>query len=112
MLLTSTASMASSATEQEIAHLLHYVANTSCLYDRNGKHHEGAKARSHIERKYRYFADQIESTEDFIRLAASKSTVSGKPYRVICDDNTFDSEDWFTAELIRFRQQQTIEENL
>ncbi len=36
----------------------------------------------HIKRKYDYFEDDIDSAEDFIRLSATKSTISGSKYHI------------------------------
>ncbi|GAA6136015.1 YfeK family protein [Oceaniserpentilla sp. 4NH20-0058] len=90
----------------EIQHLLTFVKNTQCSYIRNGTQHTGKDAVEHIKKKYDYFADDIETTEDFIRLSATKSTISGKPYRVICDGKTTSSANWLLNELAAFRQSQ------
>lgn len=94
--------------QQEINHLLAYVKSTNCQYERNGKRHSGKEAVKHIQRKYRYFADEIKTAEDFIRLSATKSTMSGKYYKVHCAEgkatkNEIKSVDWLTKELLRYR---------
>ena len=38
-------------TQQEIAHLLNFVANTTCQYERNGTMHDGFEAQKHIKKK-------------------------------------------------------------
>ncbi|WP_299979413.1 DUF5329 family protein [uncultured Pseudoteredinibacter sp.] len=94
--------------QQEINHLLAYVKSTNCQYERNGKRHSGKEAVKHIQRKYRYFADEIKTAEDFIRLCATKSTMSGKYYKVHCVTgkaikNEIKSVDWLSEELLRYR---------
>lgn len=90
--------------QQEINHLLKFVETTNCNYERNGKQHTGQEAKEHIIKKYRYFIDDIESAEDFIRLAATKSTFSGKHYQVHClNQASQTSKDWLTHELSQFR---------
>ena len=37
-------------TQQEIAHLLNFVANTTCQYERNGTMHDGVEAQKHIKK--------------------------------------------------------------
>ena len=76
-----TASDTKPQAEAEIDYLLERVAMTPCEYHRNGKVYSGAEAHKHILRKYDYFRDDIKTAEDFIRLAASKSTFSGKFYK-------------------------------
>ena len=90
--------------QQEIDYLLRYVENTDCTYDRNGSLHTGQEAVEHIRNKYDYFRDDIETAEDFIRLSASKSTFSGRYYRVICPGvEAVKSQDWLLKALKDFR---------
>lgn len=90
--------------QQEIDYLLRYVENTDCTYDRNGSLHTGQEAVEHIRNKYDYFRDDIETAEDFIRLSASKSTFSGRYYKVICPGvEAVKSQDWLLKALKDFR---------
>lgn len=68
--------------DQTIKYLLDYVAQSKCIFIRNGRKHTAKKASRHMKRKYKHFEDEINTPEDFIRLAGSKSTLSGKPYKV------------------------------
>lgn len=89
---------------REIDYLLDYVANTDCRYERNGKLHSGQQAVEHIRKKYDYFKDKIDSTERFIELAASKSTVSGRPYHIHCDKRpVITSQQWLLDALSNYR---------
>lgn len=91
-------------TKAEIDHLISYVKNTNCMYERNGDKHKGSKAAKHIVKKYRYFEDDIKSAEDFIKLSATKSTMSGKYYQIHCPNQpVIKSQDWLLAELNRLR---------
>lgn len=65
-----------------VSTLLAYVRESGCVFIRNGREHDAAAAAKHMERKYRHYMNDIETPEDFIRLAATKSMMSGKPYRV------------------------------
>lgn len=69
-------------TGQLIAYLIGEVAASPLTFIRNGERHSGKEAADHIRKKYDYFKPRIESVEDFIRLCASKSLISGKPYLV------------------------------
>ena len=91
--------------QDEIDHLLLYVQNTKCIYIRNGDSHSGKDAKKHIQRKYNYFYDDIESSEDFIRLSATKSTMSGNKYYIACPNKAkVESSKWLLEELYRYRQ--------
>jgi len=91
--------------KDEITHLLSYVANTECDYNRNGTIHTGLAAVEHINKKYQYYSDKIESTEDFIKYAATKSKMSGQYYMIECNDlMPIKSRDWLLNELNNYRQ--------
>nr|WP_086939967.1 DUF5329 domain-containing protein [Thaumasiovibrio occultus] len=107
MCLAMLPTIALASPQAEINHLLQFVETTSCQYERNGKMHTGTEALEHIEKKYDYFADDISTAEDFIRLSATKSELSGKLYRVHCDGvATISSQEWLLAELERYRAAQ------
>ena len=102
--LITTASFAEASYKIEINHLLNYVKNTKCLYERNGDKHSGIDAHKHISKKYKYFENDIQSAEDFIRLSATQSTVSGRKYYIICpDEKRVESGKWLLKELYRYR---------
>lgn len=89
----------------EIEYLLNFVKNSSCEINRNGKNHEGNKAVSHIKKKYDYFKDDIKTTEQFVELSATKSTMSGKYYMVKCGDSKpFRTKEWLLKELKNYRK--------
>ena len=91
-------------TQQEIQHLLSYVAETECKYERNGAFHTGAEAAAHIRKKHDYYREDIKTTEDFIRLSATESRMSQKKYQVHCENSVaVYSSDWLFEELLRFR---------
>ena len=93
-----------SSTQQEINHLLQFVQETPCQYERNGSIHTGQEAVEHITKKYRYFEDDTETAEDFIELSATKSTLSGRHYQVHCPNQASQtSKHWLLAELTKFR---------
>ena len=92
------------AQRAEVEHLIAFVRETECRIERNGKYYDGLAAVKHIEKKYAYFRDDIESTEDFIRLAASRSTLSGRAYTVICGDaEPIETQAWLLQELESLR---------
>ncbi|UCE63419.1 MAG: DUF5329 family protein [Nitrospirota bacterium] len=92
--------------QQEINHLLQFVKHTVCQYERNGQLHSGKEAVEHIKKKYYYFKDDIDSTEKFIELSATKSTLSGKFYFVHCPNRPpLKSQDWLLEELNHYRKE-------
>ncbi len=92
------------ATQAEINHLLSFVQNTNCQYERNGSFHNGQDALKHISKKYQYYADDIKTSEDFIKYSATKSKMSGNYYHIHCADKpVVKSKDWLLAELMRYR---------
>ena len=93
----------------EINHLLDYLSQSRCQFERNGRWHGAREARGHIERKLRHVrkSSKDPSAEVFIQHAATGSSITGKPYQVRCPgDPVVASADWFRAELQRFRRQQ------
>ena len=64
---------ADEATDREIDHLLETVAGSGCVFIRNGKEHDAAKARDHLALKRRKGKRYYSNTEEFIeRLASSR----------------------------------------
>lgn len=93
----------------EIDYLLNFVKNTNCQYERNGDKHSGVNAAKHIKKKYDYYEDDIESTEQFIELSASKSTMSGKSYTIHCpNEPSISSQQWLLEALKAFRISNSI----
>ncbi|MCP4321357.1 MAG: DUF5329 domain-containing protein [Psychromonas sp.] len=104
LLILSSFSFANS--EQEISYLLDFVGKTECSYLRNGSSHNGKEARSHIQKKYDYYHDDIKTAEDFIAYSATKSTMSGTKYTIQCDGKKVQfSGEWLNTELKRYRAQ-------
>ena len=94
------------AVRNEVLHLLGYVESSQCAFYRNGKWHDARAARRHLQRKYDYLAkrDLVRRAEDFLELAATRSSVSGEAYRVRCaDKQLMMSSAWLDEELMRYR---------
>jgi Family of unknown function (DUF5329) len=77
---------ATESLEQTVHYLIDYVAKSDATFIRNGVSHTPAEAVTHIKAKYEHFKSQIKTPEDFIRLAASRSLLTGKPYLVRTPD--------------------------
>ena len=90
--------------EEIVGHLLDYVAKSESVFIRNGKEHSSEKAAAHIRKKYEHYKEEIETPEDFIRLAATKSMISGKSYMVRLEDGReIHCAEWLAAELAAYR---------
>jgi hypothetical protein len=109
LILTLTSVNADVTAEQklETSHLLDFVRNTPCKVIRNGKAYDGNRAVTHIQNKYDYFKDDIATTEQFIELSATRSTMSGEYYTVVCGDaQPVRTKDWLLQELKNYRQKE------
>ena len=95
----------------EVQHLLQFVQESDCVMTRNGSEHSGEEAVEHIQNKYDYFRDEIDTTEKFIEYSATKSTMSGKYYTVECPGGKkLRSQDWLLEELAQYRQKSLAKE--
>jgi len=90
--------------DREINHLLHYIETSGCVFVRNNKEYNATEARDHIENKYEYVKRWVKTTEDFIEYAATKSSITGKPYLIRCDGCNQPSAKWLQTELERRRK--------
>lgn len=92
--------------DREIAGLVEGLGKSGCEFERNGSWYEAGKAQAHLQRKYEWLRkrDLVDTAEQFIDRAASRSSVSGKPYRVRCPGNpVVDSATWFRGVLQHLR---------
>ena len=89
----------------EVEHLVNFIRNTDCRLERNEKIYSGNEVIEHILRKYDYYREEINSTEDFIEFSASKSVMSGKPYLAHCNNRKpVSGREWLLKELNRYRE--------
>lgn len=105
-ILCAQAAAAPSVARPEIEALLSRLVASGCSFQRNGNWHGGADARKHLVRKLEYLEDRgmVRTTEQFIELAASSSSTSGKPYLVKCGNAApVESRAWLSGELKALR---------
>ncbi len=94
------------AARREIASLIGALDGSSCRFQRNGSWHDAAEARAHLQRKYDYLLkkDKVDTAEQFIERAASRSSMSGQPYRIACPGQPeLTAASWFGARLQALR---------
>lgn len=92
---------------REITQLIGSLDGSQCQFQRNGSWYGPAEARSHLQRKYDYLLkkDMVDTAEQFIERAASRSSMSGKAYRIRCPGQPEQtSAAWFGARLQALRQ--------
>jgi hypothetical protein len=88
-----------------IQHLLATVEKSNATFIRNGDPHDGHEAAAHMKAKYQHFRREIKTPEDFIRLAGSKSLLSGKEYQVkLADGTEMPAKRWLTERLDEYRR--------
>jgi len=109
MLITCTSCIAaelSAGSKAEIDALLDRLGASGCQFNRNGTWYGSAKAKSHLARKLDYLLDKklVESPEQFIVLAGTKSSQSGEDYLVKCgNEAAVPSATWLTEALRELR---------
>lgn len=90
----------------EIDGLLSKLETSGCEFNRNGTWYSAAEAKSHLLRKLKYLEDKgmVRSTEQFIELAATSSSMSGEPYRVRCGNGApVQSRMWLLSQVQAMR---------
>lgn len=91
--------------ETTINYLLSYVAKSDCIFIRNDREYTAREAAGHMQRKYDHFRSKIKTPEDFIRLSATKSLMTGRPYRVKTKNGKLmTSETWLLEALETYRR--------
>ena len=97
-------------TQNEIEHLLSYIENSACSFERNGRVHTGKEAVRHIRNKFDYYKDEINNAEKFIELSASKSKLSGRYYMIKCGNSEkMKNQKWLLEELMEYRKLKNVE---
>lgn len=89
----------------EIDHLIEAIGASGCTFVRNGKSHSVNEAEAHLRMKYSRAKRHAKRTEQFITRLASKSSLTGRPYYMHCDDNEPEKAgDWLNRRLEAFRE--------
>lgn len=90
--------------QSEVENLLDFVGMSGCHFLRNGSWHDSKAAEAHLRYKYNAIASRINSAEEFIKKAATKSSLSGQAYAVRCGDGPMiSSSQWLLDVLARYR---------
>jgi len=102
--LTALCAMGSAAAqdlaEAEIQGLIEAVQLSGCEFERNGKRYDSLEAADHMRLKYRRGKRYAKTVEQFIDRLASKSSISGRPYLIICAaSGEHTAKQWLEIEL-------------
>ncbi len=100
--MAATAAPLPPAARTEIDGLMARLVASGCEFNRNGRWYTAAEAKSHLAQKLKYLEDRgmVQTTEQFIEMAASGSSMSGQAYMVRCGNNEpVQSGQWLRSEL-------------
>jgi hypothetical protein len=98
----ATAAPLGPAARTEIEGLMSRLEASGCEFNRNGTWYTAKEAKSHLLRKLEYFEDRgaVQTTEQFIDLAASSSSTTSRPYLVKCGNGAaVQSGAWLRSQL-------------
>ncbi len=104
-LFSSYGSLLGADTESEIQTLISSLDSCKgCVFIRNGSEHKVPEAKAHLLRKYEAAKSQIKTAEDFVLGVASKSSITGTPYKIkFADGKEIDSEKFLLEKLKQIR---------
>jgi hypothetical protein len=99
------ASTLSPLEERKIQYLITAVESLEgAEFIRNGTAYDGKTAADHLRLKLKNAGSKVTSADDFIRLCASSSSVSGQPYQIrFADGHTVTSEAYLRQRLAEFQ---------
>ena len=87
--------------KKKIEFLISSVENLKgAVFIRNGSENNGKAAAEHLRLKLKNAGGRVQTAEDFIRLCASQSYITGKPYLIrLSNGKTIKSEEYFREKL-------------
>jgi hypothetical protein len=87
--------------QKKIEFLISSVENLKgAIFIRNGSENNGKAAAEHLRLKLKNAGDRVQTADDFIRLCASQSYITGKPYMIrLSNGKTIKSEKYFREKL-------------
>jgi len=87
--------------KKKIEYLISSLENLKgAKFIRNGSEYNRQEAAKHLRMKIQLAGDRVQTADDFIRLCASKSYTSGKPYLIrLSDGKTIKAEKYFRDKL-------------
>ena len=70
------------------------------VFIRNGKEYSANKAADHLRLKWKKAGRRVKTAEDFITLCGSRSSISGKPYKMRFADGRIENSAVILKELL------------
>ena len=100
-LFSGTLSAGEDIEKKKIEFLISSAENMkNAIFIRNGSEYDGKKAAEHLRLKLKNAGDRVQTADDFIRLCASRSYITGKPYMIrFSNGKTIKSEKYFREKL-------------
>ena len=100
LLATTLGSHAQSAPAPAVDALIKSIGSSGCRMERNGDVHDAEAAAAHLRMKLERSGHPSMPPEQFIDSIASRSSISGKPYHVLCAGKPpVESRIWLRARL-------------
>jgi hypothetical protein len=87
--------------KKKIEFLISSIENLKeAVFIRNGSEYDGKTAANHLRVKLEKAGGRVQTADDFIKLCASRSVITGKPYLIrFTDGKTIKAEDFFKEKL-------------
>lgn len=92
--------------QREIDGLIVALGASECQFQRNGRWYRASDAEAHLRRKYEWLRqrDLVDSAEQFIARAGTRSSLSGQAYQVRCAGRAAEpAAAWLSARLAGLR---------
>jgi hypothetical protein len=102
LVAAASAAPLSATARTEIDGLMSRLEGSGCAFNRNGTWYAATEVTPHLLRKLKYLEDggAVQTTEQFIELAASSSSTTGQPYLVKCGNGAaVQSGAWLRSQL-------------
>jgi hypothetical protein len=90
--------------QRRIDYLLHAVGSLgSAKFIRNGTEYDAKAAEVHLKQKLDYGGEKLKTAELFIEYCATRSSMSGQPYKIrLADGKTVEAGAFLRAKLAEF----------
>ena len=86
LIIAASVACAENTEKEKIHAALARIESSPRKFIRNGDEYDGKAAAAHLRRKLDAAGDKIKTFDDFVDQIATKSSVSGEPYRVKLED--------------------------
>ena len=103
-LFSGTVSAQDNVEKKKIEFLISSVENLKgAVFIRNDSEYDGKAAAEHLRLKLKNAGGRVQTADDFIKLCASQSYITGRPYMIrLSNGKTIKSEEYFREKLKEF----------